>query len=88
MDSWVLKSDHLRLEEYLRRSIFLPSQLNLTPIRQYIIRLILLNLILLLIYIVSLLIILQLTCRLLDLPHDLKLRRRVELHPILPQQQQ
>ena len=88
MDSWVLKSDHLRLEEYLRSSIFLPAQLNLTPIRQYIIRLILLNLILLLIYIVSLLIILQLTGRLLDLPHDLKLRRRVELHPVFPQQQQ
>ena len=73
MDSWVLKSDHLRLEEYLRSSIFLPTQLNFTTIRQYIIRLILLNFILLLIYIVSLLIILQLTGRFLDLPHDLKL---------------
>ena len=88
MNSWVLKSDHLRLEEYLRSSIFLPTQLNFTTIRQYIIRLILLNFILLLIYIVSLLIILQLTGRLLDLPHDLKLRGRMKLHPILPQQQQ
>lgn len=85
MDSWVFKADHLRLKQYLRRCILLPTQLNLTTIRQYIISL---HFILLQIIIVSFLVILQLTSSFFNFSNYFKFGRRMEFHSVLSQKKQ